>query len=230
MTVPFSDVVFAYDFDRLTADGRLFDHGPHGLHATAGAAGAAPTRQLDGSYRFDGGDYFTLPLDFYRWAPTGERTILSVSSLQTAVAGGYDLFGAAAFIGGNFYGFSHLRTVAGASLVYNFIGNGTLPYCGVAAGGAILKTYDTQVTCAVVTTTPRWMTQQTGLTATWGVGAYAPCVYSAVTQPTIGIGLNGYWIGRIYYLALIRGALSSPDLSQLCSLISDGSKPWCDRR
>jgi hypothetical protein len=55
--------------------------------------------------------------------------------------------------------------------------------------------------------------------------------YSAVTIPRIGAYPNGgaFFFGRISYIALLNGAVSSPDLLELNRMMLDGGKPWCAR-
>jgi len=222
MRVQFDSVVFAYDFDRLTTSGQLYDHGPLALHATPGAAGAAPTRQLDGSYSFDGGDYFELSgasqTRFYANAPTGSCTWLSL---------GYALSGAvwACFDGVN------------KGLIYLHVGNkirfyqcqgGPVPYVATASSSMMDGCY--RVVAATIETTPRCMIEQAPDAAVWA-GAFGATSYNTAMVPTIGTYPGGGtgMTGRQKYLCLIKGAIHSSDMSELSQMLLDGQKPFCVR-
>lgn len=230
MTVKYSDIVFAYDFDRLTADGRLFDYGPHGLHATPGAGAAAPTRQLDGSYYFDGGDYFYLaaaPMArFYSVAPTGAHTWLFATKMLSVTATAHRIF-------------SCETAVAGLAIIVVATASPTVSW-RISGTGAGLRQYNTSAasvpleSCQFAGTyesTPRTLVSQAVVGGAWAAGAYGTTVYDAATVPRIGTQPTGGGavVGRIYYLALLSGAVSSPDLAALSNLMRDGGKPFCWR-
>ena len=231
MTVDYKDIVACWDFDRLTPGGLLYDYGPHELHATPGAGAAAPTRNLDGSYYFDGGDNFLLSgtsqTRFYANAPTGDMTILSLVASQLA-GGAYTIVGAPAFIAGSFYGWEFDETAAGGSHVYHFIGDATLPQ-SAATAPTLVQNNSRHVVCTTVETAPRWMVQSSRVAASWVGGAMAPCVYWPATVPTIGSGISNLWIGNMYYLCAIRGAISNDDLAFYSRMLMDGKKPHCVR-
>jgi hypothetical protein len=222
MRVQFDSVVFAYDFDRLTDGGLLYDHGPLGLHATPGAGAAAPTRQLDGSYSFDGGDYFELSgasqARFYANAPTGACTWLSL---------GYATQGAiwSCFDGANM------------GLIYLHVGNkirlyqcqgGPTPYVATASSSMMDGRY--RVVAAAIEAAPRCLIEQASDAAVW-VGAFGATSYNTAMVPTIGAypGGGSSMTGRQKYLCLLRGAVSSSDMAELSALLSNGVKPFCVR-
>lgn len=230
MRVGLDSVVFAYDFDRLTTDGLLYDAGPLGLHATPGAGAAAPTRQLDGSYYFDGGDTFNLSgasqTRFYANAPTGALTWL-LSCTPTTGAGNV--------------GVVCIRTVGaphggialdyfGATSAYHLYQNK-----GGGAGEYINASVYAQsgrkhVTVCTVETTPRGISDGAIQTCAWGAGAFGTTVYDPAFVPCIGLNAAvGFFSGRISYLCLLRGSVLSSDLAQLSALMMDGKKPWCYR-
>lgn len=225
-----SNVVFAYDLDTLTLGGLLRDFGPNGLHATPGAGAAAPTKQPDGSYSFDGGDYFSLSGDaqarFYANAPTGAHTwLFSVSEVNFGSGGRY-LFSTYNFAAGMYYG-SSINTT-NPTIFRNFLGD----------GGAVLnqlwwrpvpKGLDRTSIIATVETTPRaYCNTVPETTTTWAAGSFNAVVYDPTVVPTIGNGPLG-WIGRIRYLALLRVVPTNPEMLALNQSMRDGGKPWCWR-
>ena len=228
--VPLSDVVFAYDFDRLTDGGLLYDYGPNGLHATPGVGAAAPTRNLGGSYSFNGApQYFSLPLAFYKAAPTAEHIWIA----RTQITSGDCIFSCennATLTGYN------LRMLVASVLpwLYN--------YHLRAGGGLIRYTYPTSIdyfarpitTILTVETTPRAMRADVAVSPAWTVGGFVPDTYNTAVQPRIGTlpagepGANPL-SGRLYYLALLKNAISSADMAQLSAMLSESKKPFCYR-
>lgn len=231
--VQFSDLIFCYDFSRLTADGLLYDYGPYELHATPGAAGAAPTRQLDGSYSLDGGDYWALSgavqTRFYSVAPTGTHTYLLVSYKESTGNSQMPFSCSNSGAGGVYYGITLQLGTSGTIAAYQFKGDGTTP---VAATTNAVQPYGMKVgACLTVETTPRGMMRQKYEPATWAVGAFGTGAYDAAITPRIGMHPNGNnpMLGRMWYLALLRGAVSSADLAELSSMLAVGVKPWAVR-
>lgn len=229
-----SRVVFAYDFDRQTSGGLLYDHGPLALHATAGAGAAAPTRQLGGSYTLDGGDYWTLPLRFYDAAPTGAHSWLVVggsTATAAAVARVFSCWNSTA--GGVDKGtLLGLDTTATNQRVraYQCQGAAAQPYTVSAAAAPYLMR---AASCAALTveTTPRGFHDTAVASYSWGAGAIGTASYDNTLVPRIGMdpaGTNAL-TGQLRYLALLDGAVSTPDLLTLSQMMRDGGKPFCCR-
>lgn len=229
MRVGLDSVVFAYDFDRLTSGGLLYDHGPHGLHATPGAGAAAPTRQLDGSYYFDGGDYFALSgasqARFYANAPTAEHTW--VASFNNPTVGTCAMFSCDnANAGGTWKGLMCVANGGINQLIYHLQGVAALP--------GFLAQYTSQGTNihnTVVSSeaTPRGIDncKAMGIGA-WVAPGFGTVVYDTAQVPRIGMGAYQY-TGYIRYLALLRGAVSSADMAELSAMLCNGFKPFCVR-
>lgn len=232
MTVAYNDLIFAYSFDQLTSGGLLFDSGPLKLHATPGAGGAAPTRQLDGSYAMDGGDYWNLSgavqARFYANAPTGAWTMLVKA--QPTAAGTLALFDCYdAGGGGTNQGITFAVNGYTQWRAYNFIGGGTSPRVDATH---VAMTASRLISMAVtVETTPRTIVENAVGTAVWGAGAFAAPSYDTTIVPRIGsAGFFALFTGRVYYMALIRGAVLNADLGVLCAALVNGQKPFCVRR
>jgi hypothetical protein len=244
MTIDYKDICFCYDFDRLTSDGRLFDYGSHEIHASFGAAAAAPTRQLDGSYLFDGLDYFVLGANyttrnsstdkFYRFAPTREHTWL-VKYTSTTDTLEQMIFSSLAFSAPNYYGLIvDVFGMTNTQKITSFQGQGGAALPGVYTFGGAVKKQETTVFSVVVSAAPTQTLMINGKssTATWS-GALGTAAFITTVIPCIGVhpaafGSGGVY-GRIYYLALINKALSNSDLAFYNQMILDGQKPWCNR-
>jgi hypothetical protein len=55
-------------------------------------------------------------------------------------------------------------------------------------------------------------------------------VYDTAVTPMIGGTVaGGRYLGRLRYLALVKNAISSPDMAQLSALLINGFKPFCQR-
>lgn len=227
MAVDYQDVVMAFDFDRLTSDGKLYDYGPYGLHATPGAGAAAPTRNLDGSYAFATvPQYFTLPMSWFTVAPTGSHTWLFGFR---AVASTNDMqFLSWEANGGNNYGILAFHSTTNTLRLYTLGGVPGTPEITVPCPISKRARHNAIVT---VEASPRAVVDGARQTATWTIGAWTPPVYFGAAAPVLGYG--GGWTGTsnqsMYYTALIRGSLASSDLSLYSRLISEGIKPWCYR-
>lgn len=232
MAVNYNDVIFAYDFDRLTSGGLLYDHGPLELHATFGGGGFSPTRQLDGSYAFNGAQYFTLAGDvqtrFYQNAPTGAKTVLALCANSTNDAyliGAYNIATTTGFS-------TVVQGIVASNTFYLQMAhrNGGAPFSYVQTG-TISNYLAPHVVCATVETTPRFVADQKLSTASWPVGAFASCVYDAATTPRIGgnSGGNGI-VGRVYYVALLKTAIDNATMASLSAQLANGSKPFTARR
>jgi len=236
MSVPLSDVVFAFDMNRLFTEGGntfLYDYGPSGFHFQFGAGAAAPTPQLDGSLSFDGGDYLSLPAarlaEFYARMPTREYTfLLSGRHADTAAnAVAFSCSNAGAL--GVWLGLAFQATPDGR--LNQLIGQGgaALPNATLASPSLIPNR--SRVIVATNETTPRALVDQQTATVAWAVGAFGTASYGAAVVPQIGTsGFGQSWIGPMRYAAIIRGAISSPDLSQLSRMLSEGLKPFCVRQ
>ena len=232
LTISAQDVVFAFDMSRIeTVLGvrYLWDYSPNGFHFAFLGGATDPTPQLDGSLSFDGGDHLDLPAGqlarFYATMPTRECTWFMKLTNWNGV-GAY-VFSSALLNGGLYYGLS-----------LNLLSSTTMRcYQGKGTAGNDVVFYTPQpklssfVTAATVETTPRGLTNLANeSTSGWIVGAFGTCAYNVAKTPTIGGDVLVSLVNaRMNYLALVRGALSSPDLSLYERLISEGQKPWCNR-
>ena len=233
MRVGHSDLIFCYSFDRLTPDGLLYDHGPLALHATPGAAGAAPVRQLDGSYLFSGAQYFALSgasqARFYANAPTGAHTWLWVASC-TYAGGANIIFNAADINAGNWYGIAALTVETAPLRQMAMTGYATAVTNYVHSVRAFTIANKVSVSCVTVEASPRGMQDGTATTGSWGGGGNGTVVYRTAVEPRIGG--SALWTplgGRLYYLALLRGAVSSADMAELSAMMmnaTSGTSPW----
>jgi hypothetical protein len=236
MTVPYSDVIFAFDFSRIESVGGvryLWDYSPNGFHFAFPGGAADPTPQLDGSLSFDGLDYLALPAmqlaRFYAQAPTGASTVLLWHTPAVATGCVWSCWNSGG--GGINDGVVLLAQTAttAAPRFYQGQGGAGLPYiAGTLAHGMSWK----RVVSYTMETTPRGLTDGTTNGAAWALDAFGAAVYDPVMVPRIGThpsGAGGYQ-GRQYFLCWIRGAISSPDMAQLSAMIANGVKPWCVRR
>jgi hypothetical protein len=156
-------------------------------------------------------------------------TILAVVT-QGALVGGCACFGCISFVAGTFSGWAFYETLGSDSRIYHLRGDGTLPNVGHIPPPGLILASNKHVVCATVETTPRWLIQGARGTAAWNTGAMAPCVYDTAVVPSIGATATlALWIGHIYYLCLIRGALSNDDLAFYSRLLMDGVKPFAWR-
>lgn len=245
MLASYDDLIFAFDFSRIeTVAGirYLVDYSKNGFHFAFPGGAADPTPQLDGSLLFDGGDYLSLPAAqlarFYAQMPTAQWTALACAGYITnAVGNSPRLFSCwNSTAGGTNRGITIQFNVPIASVCrgMSIVGHGlaALDYI-IGALGAPYMPLGRGVGCWTNETTPRGMQQQSNNVYTWGAGAYAAAVYDAAIVPRIGMdpaATNPINTGRLYYLALLRGALSSPDLAELSRLMSEGvQKPFCIR-
>lgn len=230
--VPYTDVVFAFDMNRLFTEGGntfLYDYGPSGFHFQFGAGAAAPTPQLDGSLSFDGGDYLSLPAgrlaEFYQRMPTRECTFLALTTRNAVTGGAPRLFSCETATHGLSFAL-HSTADPGRSWIVSGTGAGVRVYqtdASVILGGASFA--------ATHETTPRYLVNQRIVGGAWVVGAYGTTIYDVASIPRIGMqpSAASAMIGRISFLSCIRGALSSPDLALYSRLIAEGVRPWCVR-
>jgi hypothetical protein len=234
MSVALSDLIVCWDFDRLTSDGKLYEYA-HGLHATPGAAGAAPTRTLTGEYTTDGGDYWTVPLDFYLYAPAGAHTWIfrfGSTAIAAAIPRIFSCWNSTA--GGVDKGIMLcLDSTAAAQRVraYQCQGAAAQPYVVSAAAEPYVHGYQS-VVAVTVEAAPRGLHNQTIASYSWGAGALGTASYDTAIVPRIGMdpAATNVLTGRGGFLALVKGSLSSPDLAQLCRILVEGSaKPFCQR-
>lgn len=234
MTVSRDDLCMVFDFDRLTPDGRLYEYA-HGLHATPGAAAAAPTRQLTGEYTTDGGDYWTLPLDFYTYAPTGPHTWMfrfGSTAVAAAIPRIFSCWNSTA--GGVDKGIMLcLDSTAAAQRVraYQCQGAAAQPYVVSAAAEPYVHGYRS-VVAVTVGATPRGMHNQRIASYSWGAGAIGTASYDTAIVPRIGMdpAATNALTGRGAFLALVKGAMSNADLAAYSRLIAECvSRPFCVR-
>ncbi len=232
MIVSHNDIIFCYDFDRLTPDGLLYDYGKFGLHATAGAAGAAPTRQLDGSYYFDGGDYFALSgasqTRFYANAPTGVVTWLSVS---VSLYLGRSVLFSTLVNDGVWYGLEHTIWTQPGTF------QGSLNYhCDAGltqqSYSSVQYTSYRNLVLAMIcggSGTKYGLVNGTTFDTVAAVGTGVS--YGSSPAPAIGRrpDASASSTMRLYYLCLINKAISSSDMAELSSMMMDGQKPFCMR-
>ncbi len=235
MTVQFDQVVFAFDFSRIeTVLGTryLWDYGPAALHAAFPGGASDPVPQLDGSLLFvsaGGPDYLGLPLRYYTYAPTQECTWLAV--YRASIADSTDVL------------FSSFNAALGLNYGTALAGRPTVPEMRIYAnqGGAgtpyeritsLPGPSDKKIVIVTVEAAPRAMKNEQLLTApTWIGGAFGATVYDAAKVPRIG-SEPLLWSGDLYiwYLAQIRGAVSSADMAMLSSQLATGIKPFCWRQ
>jgi len=230
MAISPSDIVFAFDFSRVETVGGvryLWDYGPNGFHFAFPGGAADPTPQLDASLSFDGGDYLFLPAGrlaaFYAQMPTREMTILCVTSVTTAAT---RVIFACELSGANNFG---VRFAGATASIYEFYQmQGAAPAPAIQPTGYSLTR--PHVTALTIETTPRLLLNQRIGTAAW-VGAFGTCVYNVAVVPRIGGAPGGgsFWLGSMGYLALVRNAISSPDMAQLSAMLAAGIKPFCWR-
>lgn len=239
MRVQHDSVVFAYDFDRLTPGGPLYDAGPLGLHATPGAGAAAPTRQLDGTYSTDGGDYWTLPLRFYDVAPTGAHTWL-FSFGSTAVAAAvpriFSCWNSTA--GGVDKGIMLCLDSTSADQrvrAYQCQGAAAQPYIVSAAAAPYIRGYQS-VAVVTVEATPRGLHNGALASYSWVAGAIGTASYDTAIVPRIGMdpAATNALTGRGGFVALLDGAVSSSDMAELSAMMMNATsgtapKPFCVR-
>ena len=238
MQVQRDSVVFAYSGGSyFTSGGNTYlrDHGPHGFHMRFAAGGAAPTPQLDGSLYFDGGDYCYFDGDltrFYAQMPTTALSWLYVAS-QVAPAVNTVAFSCMNVAGNRGIGFRYYNVSASgliqmsmdsfnAAGVFGTAFNATA-LRGVGSTNAIAYSYTKNVKAIML-----WDHKNVG--ATLGDNS-SPIAYDASAAPHVcgrpAGGANPRI--RLYYLALLRGAVNSADLAELSSMLMgavSGTNPW----
>lgn len=224
MTVSLSDVVFAFDMNRIESVGGvryLYDYGPNGFNFAFPGGAADPIPDLSGGLVFDGDAYLSLPAgrlaEFYAKMPTGAYTWL----LRFSGAGGVPF---ACWDGGN-NGVIILQV--GKALRFYQGQGGAMPYVG-SPPAVDNRTYTITVTTE---TTPRFFSDQAVATVGWVGGAFGVTTYNVATVPRIGsypAGLT-FLTGTLKYLALVKNAVGSPDMLDLNRMIRDGGKVFCTR-
>jgi hypothetical protein len=235
MTVSFQDVVFAFDFSRIETVGGvryLWDYGPNGFHFAFPGGAADPTPQLDGSLLFAWNSNLDLPVAqmarFYAAMPVGQHTYLSKVTNITP-SGLHRIFSCENAASTRGLGLLYsVATDPGLEIVLS--GNGAVANQWASTAGTLPLGYN--VVAATWETAPRNMINQRTVTGFWAAGGYAATAYDAAVVPRIGrhpsAGIS--ILGRIHFLALIRGSLASSDLSFYSRLIAEGSqKPFCWR-
>jgi hypothetical protein len=237
MTVSRDDLIFCFDMNRIeTVSGvrYLWDYSNNGFHFQFPGGGADPVPQLDASLLFSGAQYLSLPAarlaEFYAKMPTSEWTLLlsslfTVGTVSTRVLDAMNAAGTRGFrldFGAADRLESYGRTIAAASV--GGIDAAVLPYAN--------RRRVTAIRC-VPAVNYTVLTDQQFLQS--GAPAYAaagPIAYDAAIVPAIGgpFGGGGAQIsGRLFALALIRGAISSPDMAQLSAMLAESKKPFCYR-
>ena len=227
-------VVFAFDFETVESVAGvkyLIDRGPNGFHFAFPGGAADPTEQLDGSYSFDGGDYLSLPaaqlVRFYSKMPTGEHTWI-------------------------------WRGHATAATVGTFFScwNGAANHKGIMiqqdSGGWVIRCYQLQGTAALVQAraidagslnaasfgsfsmeaAPICCVRGNLMASAWSGGSIGTAVYDPAIPPRIGMNPAGAGYpltGRLYDLALVRGAVDLPTQLETQRMLAVGRKPWCER-
>lgn len=230
MALEYERSILALDFDRLTPGGLLYDHSPHALHMTFGAGAAAPTRNINGGYDFDGGDEFymdaTAMARFYAVAPTRQYTFAGVINLGATAAGVTRAVFDASVVAPR-RGIALRWNVAGVLDAYQ---NNEFGFSAVqiVPGGATGRRWAFVIT---VQTTPTAMLEDQRIAAAWVVGAFGTCVYDAAAVPRIGAGASGSpFIGNMRYFLLYDGALTEDDQRELMTHMVEGRAPFCVRR
>lgn len=221
------DVHCCWDFDHLTPTGLLRDFGPHELHATSAVGFSQPTRQLDGSYYFDGADYFYLTgvvqARYYALAPTGPQTWIAWFEQLGAAAPFWSTFN---IVGGLNYG-QMIYCVASAAAngfrFYHLQGGAPQPWLWMTPNMPQNGVY-----AVTVETTPRGQQNGADAAPTWIIGAYGACVYDATVAPWIGGSpLIGNFVGRFRYLSQLNRVLTNDELLWYSGELLDGRKPFC---
>lgn len=231
-------VVFAYDCNRIESVAGvryLWDYSPNGFHFQFPGGAADPTPQLDGSLSFDGGDYLALPAGslarFYAKMPTAEHTWLAVFTSSDTTGIARRLFSCDnAAAGGTWKGIELAHSVL-FSRAFVFAYHDLATQDTERSANDTLHASGKNALAATVETTPRGMHNQGNVAYTWVVGAHGTSVYDATVVPHIGVDtpLARQWIGRMSYLALVNGVVSTSDLLDLNRMTLDGGKPWCNR-
>jgi len=223
-------VVLALDFDRLTPGGLLYDYSRYALHLTPGAGAAAPTRNVNGGFDFDGGDRFEMDAvtmaRFYAAAPTGTYTVAGVVNLAASAAATARVVFDASVVAPR-RGIALRWNIAGVIDAYQ---NNEFGFSAVqiASGGATGRRWAFVMT---VQTAPTAMLNEQRINAIWAVGAFGTCIYDPAVVPQIGAGASGsHWIGNMRYFLLYDGALTEPDQAVLMRHLVEGRAPFCYRR
>ena len=237
MTVSFQDVIFAFDCSRIETVGGvryLWDYGPNGLHFAFPGGAADPTPQLDGSLSFDGGDYLSLPAarlaEFYAKMPSAQYTFAVSTSMFPVTATAPRLFSCESVIVAANYGIAiTLLTTAVAGNSWNICNSGAVVKFAQGPAGFYNNLRRSSMLFTMETTTR--ILDMASYATTWAAGAYGAPAYDTVTVPRIGTQPTGggACTGRIHYLALVRNAISSPDMAQLSAMLAAGIKPFCWR-
>jgi hypothetical protein len=235
--IPLSDVVFAFDMNRIESVGGvryLWDYGPNGFHFAFPGGAADPTPQLDGSLSFDGGDYLSLPAgrlaEFYAKMPTRECTWLMRFIISPAAGASVLLFSCYSMPAANRFG-QVVRAYQASSVGLYQEQN------SASSQAAFIQNVPTgtghSIVAGTIEATPRGIGNGASATScVWGGGVFGTCVYDVAKAPLIGLDAAYAalpFTGRLSYLALLRGALSSPDMAQLSAMLAEGRKPFCQR-
>jgi hypothetical protein len=242
MSVPLSDVVFAFGMEDIFSVGGvryLRDSGPNGFHFAFPGGAADPTPQLDGSLSFDGGDYLSLPAgrlaefyakmpqpaQAYTWMCVGGSTVLAADTARIFEC--YNL-GGGGVKKGLILGYN-TTTAAQRIYSYHFLGDAAWNSANTAVGSPSVFG-QRSVLAMTIETTPRCLINQSTNVPAWA-GSFGNVAYDTAITPRIGgdpVG-GSFLTGRLSYLALIRGAISSPDMAQLSAMLGNGFKPFCQR-
>lgn len=235
MKTLYKNVVFAYSGDSYFVSGGntyLRDYGPNGFHMRFAAGSAAPALQLDGSLYFLGVNYCYFDGDlarYYARMPTGAHTWLA-RFMQT-FPGNHVLYGCdngGAPWKGIFFGTNATTT----AFEYQMQGTIATPNFSVTYKQ---PGYTNRSFCMTVEAIPRAFDQCTPATpdplGAWSA-PFGTAVYDITQAPRIGMRPNTAWpyIGHLYYLALIDGAITTPELLDLSHMIREGEHPFCNWR
>lgn len=236
MQAQFDQVVFAFDFSRVeTVLGAryLVDYGPNQFSFQFPGGAADPAVGLDGSLYFSGlPQYLSLPAgrlaSFYATLPTQAMTILVAYRPVTLGGTIFSCWNSAG--GGINQGLTLLNQIGAtvAPRLYQFQGAAGQPYMMAStAHGASGK----RVVAYAMEAAPRGLTDNMTNAPTWVVGAFGVTSYDVTMVPRIGCypSLASGYAGYLWYLALVRGALSSSDLSELSAMMATGGRPFCWR-
>lgn len=226
------EAVFVFDPTEhaLTGDNRLYDSGPHGLHATpvnyvAPAWGIATGPSGARYIGFNGATQrWTLPLDFYRYVPTTGITVVAAIRCPTPAISDrvFDCTGGA----GN--GFRlNVDPVAAERIRLTAFSGAT--GCYVTATNNIPLTDRVRVIVASVRASSTmasgraiWINgQQIAVTS---ANTAATITYDATVVPTIGAivgGAGNFFDDRLYHLSAWPSAWSHSQAVDMTGLLRD---------
>jgi hypothetical protein len=221
------DSVFWHDFESLTDNNLWKDQGPHSLHATPQAGFSSPAYGLSrtpkgkGYATFTGAAncYATLPTRFNDVAPTSFCTFVAVvSNLSDKNHRVFSSWNEAA---GNYRGFHYILAQTGASFVYQFKGDATLPVNITSA--AVWSIANTSVVVHSLNATGAAWTNRNGVPTSWAAGAFGTAVHDAAVSPCIGklVVTPDYLVGRLYLFALFPFVFTDAEAKAMSDWLRD---------